>query len=115
MFCRVQTLHVELEQAVISFAFQHQSAWQDIGRILLTKAELLCFVYELSKSLGVSYDELPKRELLYYAGYLKEGSSQGYRKNLTNGDNIKSLAPDDSNHQIRSTDSFLTHLKQQFR
>jgi hypothetical protein len=117
MFCRVSELQIELEKAILVIGFQSRCSWQDAGRILFAKADLICHVYDLSKSLGVSYDELPKRQLLYYAGVLKDGRGHDYRQGLHHPDNIRSHADDQksgASESIKgfSNDMFLAQLKQ---
>lgn len=90
MYCRVSELHVELEQAILGIGLQHQCSWQDLGRILQAKADLLCYVFELSRSLEVNYEGIPDRGIMYYGGQIKnEGDCDNYRVNLTNAKNIQ--------------------------
>lgn len=108
IYCRVGQLDVELEKASIDIAFQHQSSWQDLGRIMVAKADLICHVYELSKILEASYSHTPKPKLLYYGGSLKDGRIKDYRKDLTTFDNIK--YHEDPTHDIKN-DSFISLLE----
>lgn len=88
-YCRADGVYIEKEKVVVTIGFQHRESWQDLGSILFDKAELKCFCYEASKKLGIDYDELPKRELLYYAGVLKSGKADQYRKSLHSPENIQ--------------------------
>ena len=40
-------------------ALQHREAWQNVGAILTSKAELASFCLELSKKLGMKYIQSP--------------------------------------------------------
>jgi small-conductance mechanosensitive channel len=89
-YCRVDKYHVEIEQVVITIGFQHRSAWQDLTRILFAKSDLVAYTWRVAKNLDVCYEELPKRDLLYYAGELKDGGEKDYRRDLHHRDNIVS-------------------------
>ena len=112
MYCRISELNVEMEKATVGVAIQHQSSWQDLGRIMTAKADLVCYLYEISKSLDVTYVNLPKQKLLYYAGLLKDGKPYEYQKCLTRIDNIKSHA--DNEAKVESEDTFLKNLQKQW-
>jgi small-conductance mechanosensitive channel len=118
MLCRVNVLHIELEQALLFFSFQHQSSWQDVGRILIDKADLLCFVYELGKKLGINYDELPARHLVYGAGVLHDGVARSCRRDMIIDENVKSILNDTTtstdNVGFKQNDQFLKSLQQTF-
>jgi len=60
--------------------FQHRSSWLDLGRILMSQSKLIAFVYQAGKNMRIIYEELPKRDLLYYAGALKDGGVKDYHK-----------------------------------
>jgi hypothetical protein len=113
MLCRVDALHIDLERAILFFSFQHQSSWQDVGRILMNKADLICYVYELGKKLGVNYDELPTRHLMYGAGILNDGATRCHRRDLMIYDNVKSMSQEKGN-QTKERDHFLNSLHQTF-
>jgi len=116
-YCRVDEVHIELEKLVITIGFQHRSAWQELPKILMSKADLMCTTYKIGKSLGVNYDEMPKRELLYYAGVLKSGGVKDYRTNLHDSANIQSHSKDieldvSNNNKASMDDLFLAQLQQ---
>jgi hypothetical protein len=79
MYCRVHELRVDLEQAILDIGFQHQCSWQDLGRVLQAKADLLCWVFELTKTLQIHYVGIPDRGIVYLGGHLKSGSDGDYR------------------------------------
>ena len=120
-YCRVDKVDIEHEKLVITIGFQSRSSWQDLGRILSARADLMCFVLEWSKEYGVAYDEMPRRELLYYAGALKSGKVGEYRQALHNPDNIVDRSPeageekDKENFDVDQTEAnalFLSQLQQ---
>ena len=90
-YFRVDEVHPDVEKLVVTIGMQHRSSWQDLVRILESKASIMCWLMEYCRKLGVLYDELPKRELMYYAGDLKEGGVRQHRfqlhgpTNITNG------------------------------
>ena len=87
-YFRVDEVHPELEKLVVTIGMQHRSSWQDLVRILEAKAAVMCFLMEYSRKLGIIYDELPRRELMYYAGALKDGGVNQHRFQLHNPSNI---------------------------
>ena len=87
-YCRIDGIHIEQEKIVATIGFQHRKAWQNLGTILVDKSDLVGYIYELSKKMGISYDELPSRELVYYAGALKCGTTRVYRRGLHSAENI---------------------------
>ena len=105
-YCRADGVEIEQEKIVLTIGFQHRKSWQDLASILFDKSELKCYVYEVTKELGVVYDELPKRELLYYAGALKSGKAKTYRKILHDPDNIQDItSTDDKQVQMQKVPS----------
>ncbi len=88
VYCRVDDYKVEKEKVVITMGFQHRSSWQDLGCILMSKSELIAFVYQTGKNMGVIYEELPKRDLLYFAGALTDGGVKDYRRALHKSENL---------------------------
>jgi len=110
-YCRIGEYVVEKEKVVITIGFQHRAAWQDLGRILTGKAELIAYTYGVGKNLGVIYEELPKRDLVYYAGVLKDGGAKEYRGDLHHRDNILPNTEHGSNSSQGSANAmFLSHL-----
>jgi hypothetical protein len=90
MYCRVHEVNIDREQAVLSIGLQHLSSWQDLGRILQAKADLLCYVFAMARTHEVSYEGIPDRGIMYYGGQLRNGgNSDNYRVNLTNVKNIE--------------------------
>ena len=123
-YFRVDEVHPDIEKLVVTIGMQHRSAWQDLVRILEAKALIMCWLMEYSRKLGVLYDELPKRELMYYAGNLKDGGVRQHRFQLHNPTNITSggfnnMAPQATpgsptfatNPKTPSDARFLDHLK----
>lgn len=97
VYCRVNELRVELEQAILGIGLQHQCSWQDLGRILQTKADLFCYLFDASRSLGVNYQGLPDRGIMYYGGKINNGDDNDYRVNLTNAKNVETPKGHDIN------------------
>jgi hypothetical protein len=48
-FLRIENIDTNTEQVTFSMAFRHRNSWQDAGRILLNRADLLRFVYDTLK------------------------------------------------------------------
>ena len=87
-YFRVDEVHPDIEKLVVTVCMQHRSAWQDLVRILEAKAAIMCWLMEYCRKMGVLYDQLPQRELMYYAGNLKDGGVQKHRFELHNPNNI---------------------------
>lgn len=87
-YFRVDEVHPDIEKLVVTIGMQHRSAWQDLVRVLEAKAAVSCWLMEYSRKLGVLYDELPKREVMYYAGNLRDGSVRQHRYQLHDPTNI---------------------------
>ena len=88
-FLRIETIDTNSEQVKFSMAFRHRNSWQDAGRILLNRADLVRFVYDTLKGLDAAYDNPPIRQLVYYGGELEEGNVKDYKVNLLNAANIR--------------------------
>ena len=71
-YFRVDEVHPDLEKLVVTIGMNHRSAWQDLVRILEAKAKIMTWLMEYSRQLGVIYDELPKRDIVYYAGDVRK-------------------------------------------
>ncbi|KAL3923937.1 MAG: hypothetical protein SGARI_006123 [Bacillariaceae sp.] len=89
-YFRVDEVHPDKEKLVVTIGMNHRSSWQDLVTILEAKSACMCWLLEYGRQLGVNYDELPRRDLLYYAGQLKEGGVQAqmYRYQLHDTSNI---------------------------
>jgi len=87
-YCRIDELHAENDKLVITFGFQHRSSWQDLVSILNAKSELMCHVLEYGKKREINWEDMPARQLLYYAGRLRNGGYTEYRDSLHERDNI---------------------------
>lgn len=118
LYCRVDEYKVEKEKVVITMGFQHRSSWQDLARILMSKSELIASVYRTVKNMNIIYEELPKRDLLYYAGSLKDGGVKDYRRDLHQRENLAKQL-DDGNESARpstmhesANSMFLANLRQ---
>lgn len=90
MFMRRELIDADMEQVVFNLAVRHRNSWQDAGRILINRGDLMQVVYEIAKDLKVSYDTPPNRRLLYYGGVLENGQVQDYKVNLLTPRNIRS-------------------------
>ena len=90
-YFRVDEVHPELEKLVVTIGMNHRSAWQDLVRILEAKAAIMTWLMEYSRQLGVLYDVLPNRDIMYYAGSLKEGGVSKHRYQLHDIANISSM------------------------
>lgn len=114
VYCRVDGFEVDKEKVKITMGFQHRSAWQDLGGILMSKSHLIAYVYQKGKHLGYIYEELPKRDLVYYAGSLKDGGVKdyGYRMDLHHRDNLQvdDISGPKSASRDSADDMFLAHL-----
>lgn len=88
-YFRVDEVHPHLEKLVVTIGMNHRGSWQDLVGILQSKADCMCWLMEYSRTLGVIYDELPRRDLMYYAGALKEGGVRRHRFQLHDLTNIK--------------------------
>jgi hypothetical protein len=84
----INKFEIEKEQISAIIAFHNRKSWQDLTAILFDKSDLVGYVYDTSRQLGICYDELPSRKLLYYAGDLKTGKVFDYRKDLHAAENI---------------------------
>jgi hypothetical protein len=87
-YCRIDEVHAENDKLVVTIGFQHRSSWQDLPGILNAKAELMCHVLEYGKQHGINYEDLPTRQLMYYAGRLKNGGYREHRDSLHEPENI---------------------------
>ena len=116
VYCRVDEYKVEQEKVVITMGFQHRSSWQDLGRILMSKSQLIAYVYHTGKNMGIMYEELPKRDLVYYGGALKDGGVKDYRRDLHQSENLMKQLEDVNGEKTtihESTNSmFLANLRQ---
>lgn len=74
-YFRVDDVFPDQEKLVVTIGMQHRSSWQDLAGILEAKAAIRCWLMEYCHKLGVLYDELPKRQVMYYGGALKDGSA----------------------------------------
>ncbi|GKY97780.1 hypothetical protein MPSEU_000736200 [Mayamaea pseudoterrestris] len=88
-FLRIESIDTNEEQVKFSMAFRHRNSWQDAGRILLNRADLVRFVFDALKGLDAAYDTPPIRQLVYYGGELEEGQVKDYKLNLLNAANIR--------------------------
>lgn len=102
VFCRQDSVDADMEQVNFTLAFRHRNSWQDAGRILLNRGELLRFIYATCKQLGISYDTPPNRRLLYYGGVLEQGQVQDYKINLLTPKNIRSHKRPDDSHSFET-------------
>lgn len=125
-YCRIDEVHSENDKLVVTIGFQHRSSWQDLAGILNAKSELMCYVLEYGKKHEINYEDLPTRQLMYYAGRLKEGGYTEHRDSLHQRGNI--INDDEVNfgsgmrrrtHQTSSTslhadadDMFLSQVQQ---
>lgn len=48
-FIRIENIDTNFEQVKFSIAVRHRNSWQDAGRILLNRADLLQYVYDTLK------------------------------------------------------------------
>lgn len=87
-YVRIDEVHPDQEKLVATIGMNHRSPWQDLGTILEAKSACMCWLLEYGRQLGINYDELPRRDLLYYAGSLKEGGVQQHRYQLHDPSNI---------------------------
>lgn len=87
-YCRFDTIIGEKDKLIATIGFQHQSSWQDLVGILTAKEELVCSILEYGRKHGINYEELPTRQLMYYAGQLKKGGYDEYRDSLHDPSNI---------------------------
>jgi small-conductance mechanosensitive channel len=87
-YFRVDEVHPETERLVVTIGMNHRPPWQDLVRILEAKAKIMTWTMEYSRQLGVLYDELPKRDIMYYGGSLKEGGVHKHRYKLHDSANV---------------------------
>ena len=130
-YMRVDEVHPSIEKLVVTFAVQHRSSWQDLAGILMAKAHLMCWTLEYGRNLGVNYDELPRRDLMYFAGSLKEGEVRDHRFKLHDNANITNsgfpvalhtIPEDTPEESVKSPkrvsspeDSFLVRMKESYQ
>jgi len=96
LYCRVDEMNAHHELVRCKLGFRHRSSWQDAGRIMVQRGDLIKFVHRTASELGIDYVEPPHRRLLYGAGTLRNGGVRDYKSNLLNPDNIRSCdAPAD--------------------
>ena len=57
MFHRCEVIDQDNELIVFKLQVRHTKSWQDAGPILMNKAELLAFCFEVKKKLGINYDQ----------------------------------------------------------
>lgn len=94
-YCRIDKVHAENDKLVVTVGFQHRSSWQDLAGILNAKSELMCHVLEYGKKNELNYEDLPTRQLMYYAGRLKQGGYKEHRDSLHEPENIVNDQEDD--------------------
>lgn len=106
-YFRVDEVHPHLEKLVVTIGLQHRSSWQDLVAVLEAKAKVMCWLMEYSRKLGLIYDELPQRDIMYYGGVLKEGGVSQHRFQLHNPSNITATAafPGPSSSPVTKQDS----------
>lgn len=86
------------EQVYLQLAFRHRESWQNTGRIYLHRAELLTYVYDVTKRLGIMFESPPPRRVLYMGGILEQGavadgdSAVDHRKDLLRPQNVRSTS-----------------------
>jgi len=90
LYCRPDVVEGGNDKIIFTVGMQHRSNWQDMGGILTAKADLMCAVLEYSRREGIAYEELPKRDVLYYGGQLKQGTFADYREKLLLPENVLS-------------------------
>ena len=56
---RMNTVQVEMGYAEYKILMVHRESWQQIGAILNSKADIQMYSYELSKALGIDYENPP--------------------------------------------------------
>jgi hypothetical protein len=89
VFFRYDKFDADNEQAFCRIAVRHRNSWQDAGRILRDKGELVKFIYQLGKSMAVNFDSPPARRLIYTGGTLRSGQVEKYKRGLLTPTNIR--------------------------
>jgi len=87
---RKDVIDADNELVTFTLAFRHRSSWQDAGKILINKGNLMEHVHWIVKDLGVELDTPPPRRVIYDGGRLEIGSRQDYKSNLLKASNIMS-------------------------
>jgi len=90
MFVRRDEVDADDEKVQVTIQIRHRSSWQDAGRILVQRGNLIKFVHETAVRLKIVYSSPPHRRLLYRGGTLKDGRVQDYKANLLQPNNIRS-------------------------
>lgn len=89
-FCRHDEFDADSEKVKFAISVRHRNSWQDASRIKTNRADLVRFLHEKSKEMGVHYDEPPPQQIMYYGGALKEGElTDGYKRELLSVQNIR--------------------------
>ncbi|KAL3917070.1 MAG: hypothetical protein SGILL_004884, partial [Bacillariaceae sp.] len=112
-YFRVDEVHPGKEKLVVTVGMYHRSSWQDLVTILEAKSACMCWLLEYGRQLGVNWDELPRRDLLYYAGQLKQGGVKTHRFQLHDPSNITAATLPPPMNEDRPTPLAFTSTKSQ--
>lgn len=102
-FIRHDVIDADMEQVGFRMAFRHRNGWQDAARIKLNRADLLRYIHDTAKAMGVNFETSPARRLLYYGGVLESGQVKDYKKNLLRPSNIRSHSHTFDDHRFESS------------
>jgi hypothetical protein len=80
VFFRFESFDADYEKVICRLAIRHRNTWQDGGRILRDRGDLLRFLHKLGEQLGINFDSPPTRRLVYEAGTLKDGHVSEFKK-----------------------------------
>lgn len=110
---RYDRFDADMEQVFCRIGLRHRNSWQDAGRILRDKGELLKFIHQLGDSMDVNFGSVPARRVIFSGGTLiKSGPVSDVKKNfkrdLLNPSNIH--VRNDSENEI-DNEKFMASLQ----
>jgi small-conductance mechanosensitive channel len=87
----------DFEQVHLMIAFRHRDSWQNTARIYKQRGELMEYVHNVTKRLGIVFESPPPRRVLYMGGQLEQGAVAGgnevdHRTDLLRPKNVRSTS-----------------------
>jgi hypothetical protein len=80
--CRHDDFQPDSEKITITLDFRHRLSWQNSPRISENRADLLRFVHQTAKKMGVMYSSTPSKRLVIHAGNDEEWRKKFYEEAL---------------------------------
>jgi hypothetical protein len=78
--CRHDDFQPDSEKITITLDFRHRLSWQNSPRISENRADLLRFVHQTAKKMGVMYSSTPSKRLIIHAGKDEEWRKKFYEE-----------------------------------